>query len=122
MRTLNRQLVTLSRVVLHPAYRGAGLAALFVRRSCELSRWRWIETLAEMGHWNPFFEKAGFVRVGVTRNASNSLAKHSTFYRDCSKRHGKQTLVSQETHEKSRYAEPVYYIFDNRNREGTGFR
>ena len=114
MRTLNRQLVTLSRVVMHPTYRGAGLSALFIRRSCELCSWPWIETLAQMGHMNPFFEKAGFLRVGVTRHASHSIEGHSAIYGNRSGRHGKKRLVSKETHEKSRFAEPVYYIFDNR--------
>jgi len=117
IRTLNRQLVTLSRVVLHPTYRGAGLAAAFIRRSCELCEWPWIEALAQMGHMNPFFEKAGFVRVGVTRHASQSIQGHSAIYGNRSGRHGKKSLVSKETHEKSRYAEPVYYIFDNKNRK-----
>src|SRR5690606_15039938 len=53
MRTLNRQLVTLSRVVLHPTLRGAGIAQQFVRRCCELCPYPWIETLTEMGHFNP---------------------------------------------------------------------
>ena len=36
MLALNQQLVTLQRVVIHPMYRGAGLASAFVRRACEL--------------------------------------------------------------------------------------
>ena len=27
----------------------------------------WVETLSAMGHANPFFERAGFVRVGAAR-------------------------------------------------------
>ncbi|MBX7105174.1 MAG: hypothetical protein K1X57_13920 [Gemmataceae bacterium] len=61
---LTRQLWTLSRVVLHPTYRGAGIAAAFVRRACELCPVPWIEALAVMGRVNPFFEKAGFTRTG----------------------------------------------------------
>src|SRR5205823_14593321 len=64
---LNRQLWLLSRVVLHPTYRGAGIAAAFIRRACETCPVPWIETLSAMGHVNPFFERAGFVRVGVVR-------------------------------------------------------
>lgn len=112
-RALNRQLVMLSRVVLHPAYRGAGIAALFVRRSCEMCPRPWIETQAQMGWINPFFEKAGFVRVGHVAAKDRPRAAHSGIYGGC-KRHGQETLVSKETHDKSRFAEPVYYIFDNR--------
>lgn len=116
IQTLNRQLVTLSRVVIHPAYRGAGVAAAFIRRSCETCSWPWIETLAQMGHMNPFFEKAGFQRVGVTVTKSHSIEGHSAIYGGRRNKHGKQRLVSKETFEKSRYSEPVYYIFDNRSR------
>jgi hypothetical protein len=114
LQALNRQLVMLSRVVLHPTYRGAGLAAAFVRAACRASRWPWIETLAEMGHLHPFFEHAGFVRVGVSRKSSTTHAGHSAIWGARRDRQGRQRLVSQETYEKSRYSEPVYYIFDNR--------
>ena len=60
-----------------------------------------------MGHMNPFFEKAGFLRVGVTRHASHSIVGHSAIYGNRSGRHGKTRLVSKETHEKSRFAEPT---------------
>ena len=62
---LNEQLWLLARVVLHPTYRGAGIAAAFVRRACETCPVPWVETLSAMGQANPFFERAGFVRVGV---------------------------------------------------------
>jgi GNAT superfamily N-acetyltransferase len=119
LQALNRQLVTLSRVVLHPTYRGAGIAASFIRESCRSCPWPWIETLAEMGRLNPFFERAGFRRVGGSLGSDRdtgkrSRAKHSAIYgggRDGKKR---SRLVSAETHAKSRYAEPVYFVFDNR--------
>ncbi|WP_166830539.1 hypothetical protein [Thalassoroseus pseudoceratinae] len=112
LRALNSQLVTLSRVVLHPSYRGAGLAAWFIRESCRACPWPWIETLAQMGHLNPFFEKAGFVRVGVTQSKNQSRRGHSAIYGG--NRNG-QTKISHETHEKSRHSQPVYYVFDNRS-------
>jgi GNAT superfamily N-acetyltransferase len=64
---LNEKLWLLQRVVLHPAYRGAGIAAAFVRRACELCPADWVETLSVMGHANPVFERAGFTRVGAAR-------------------------------------------------------
>ena len=67
-----------------------------------------------MGHINPFFEKAGFTRVGVTRSASRSIEGHSAIWGCGSRKHGQKRLVSKETFEKSRYSEPVYYVFDNR--------
>lgn len=86
---LTPQLWVLARVVLHPTYRGAGLAGPFVRRACELCPVPWIEALAAMGRANPFFEKAGFVRVGVIRKKRGERGE-------------------------GRFREPVYYVFDNR--------
>lgn len=114
MQVVNRQITMLSRVVLHPVWRGAGIAHRFVRRCCELSPFPWIETLTEMGHFNPFFERAGFVRVGVSDPGERSRESHSSLY-GSRQRHGRQkALLSRETFEKSRHAHPVYYIFDNR--------
>lgn len=114
---MNRQLVMLSRVVIHPTYRAAGIASMFVRRSCELCGYPWVETLTEMGHVNPFFEKAGFLRVGVCSPRSRSRRSHSTLYGG-TKKDGQKGLVTEETFRKSEYANPVYYVFDNRQRAG----
>src|SRR5437868_14139190 len=103
---MNRQLWLLSRVVLHPTYRGAGIAAAFVRRACELCPAPWIETLSAMGRINPFFERAGFVRVGVIRK---ELDNGGGAYR---------RRLSAESLAKSRFSEPVYYVFDNRRENG----
>jgi N-acetylglutamate synthase-like GNAT family acetyltransferase len=107
MGALNEQLWLLQRVVIHPTYRGAGIAADFVRRACQLCPVDWIETLTAMGHANPFFERAGFTRVGVIRRTAKS-GKHGAY--------GGKARVSAETLAKSRFSEPVYYVFDNRNR------
>ena len=120
LRLRDRQIVMLSRVVLHPAWRGAGLAADFVRASCRLCPWPWIETLTQMGHINPFFERAGFTRVGTSTGRRKqagrrtSRSQHSAIYGKRHTAHAPRRLLSPETHRKSRYAAPVYYIFDNR--------
>ena len=107
---LNEQLWLLQRVVLHPTYRGAGVAAAFVRRACELCPVDWVETLTAMGHANPFFERAGFVRVGVIRKSDRTRgATHGAYG-------SKSARVSAETLAKSRFSDPVYYVFDNRGR------
>lgn len=103
MSALNRQLWVLSRVVLHPTYRGAGIASAFVRRACETCPVAWIETLSAMGQINPFFERAGFVRVGTIRKSRRGDGRGAYGGR-----------LSAETRLKSRYSEPVYYVFDNR--------
>jgi len=107
MAAMNRQLWLLQRVVIHPTYRGAGIAARFVRRACELCPVEWIETLSAMGRVNPFFEKAGFVRVGVIRKSGQgSNGAYGS----------KRTRLSAETQAMSRFSEPVYYVLDNRDR------
>lgn len=103
---LNRQLWLLQRVVLHPTYRGAGVGAAFVRRACELCPVDWIETLSAMGRANPFFERAGFVRVGAIGRTPGSGGAQF----------GSKRRVSAETETKSRFSDPVYYVFDNRKR------
>jgi ABC-type ATPase with predicted acetyltransferase domain len=105
---LNRQLWVLSRVVLHPTYRGAGVGAAFVRQACVTCPIDWIETLSAMGHANPFFERAGFTRVGVIRKDGRGSPAGVYGGR-----------VSAETAAKSRHSEPVYYVFDNRRRGET---
>ena len=55
-----------------------------------------------MGQANPFFERAGFVRVGVIRKRRP--------------RGDRGVRVSAETAAKSRFREPVDYVFDNRGR------
>jgi GNAT superfamily N-acetyltransferase len=101
---LNEQMWLLARVVLHPTYRGAGIAAGFVRRVCATCPVPFIETLSAMGHTNPFFEHAGFVRVGVIGTKSRRAYGGQFARGSC----------SRETVEKSRFSEPVYYVFDNR--------
>jgi ABC-type lipoprotein export system ATPase subunit len=106
---LNEQLWLLARVVLHPTYRGAGIAAGFVRQACRSCPVPWVETLTAMGHANPFFERAGFTRVGVIRPSKSAKRYGGQFTAG-------QSTCSRETAEKSRYSEPVYYVFDNRRR------
>jgi len=114
---MNKQLVCLQRVVLHPAYRGAGLAAQFVKRCCEALEWPWIESLAEMGRINPFLEKAGFVRVGECRKRNESgAATQIQIYGAVGGATLKKVGLTAETIAKSRFANPAYYVFDNRKR------
>jgi len=115
LQALNRQLWLLARVVLHPTYRGAGIGSAFVRCACQSCPVDWIETLAAMGQMNPFFERAGFTRIGV-------IHKEMAIGRNC--RNGPRgaygpvnVRLSAESRRKSRSSEPVYYVFDNRGRK-----
>src|SRR5262249_10810383 len=114
IKALNAQMSTLSRGVLPPTYRGAGIGAGFVRGSWERCPFPWIETLTEMGRINPVFEKAGFIHVPVDHSQQagvKSRRGHSSIYGG-RRRDGRRILVSKETYEKSRWARPLYYIFD----------
>ncbi len=103
---LNDQVWLLQRVVLHPTYRGAGLAAAFVRRCCELCPVPWVETLAAMGRVNPFFERAGFVRVGVVARVERADGRHGAYG---GRKRGRAAAAAR-----GRYGAPAYYVFDNR--------
>lgn len=61
-RRINRDFRTIGRVIVHPAYRGAGLAVALVKEILNHAETPYVEALAVMGHVHPFFEKAGMRR------------------------------------------------------------
>ena len=81
---------------------GAGIGAGFVDAACRLCPVPWIETLSAMGRVNPFFERAGFVKVGVIPRTGKSGV------------YGRGGTLTAETRAKSQHSEPVYYVRDNR--------
>jgi hypothetical protein len=56
---LNRHFRRISRVIIEPRYRGCGLASMLVNKTMPLLNVTYIEAMAAMGNFNPFFEKAG---------------------------------------------------------------
>jgi GNAT superfamily N-acetyltransferase len=56
---VNRHVRAISRVVVHPQFRGVGLAARLVRHACDTCPTRFVEAVARMGRVHPFFEKGG---------------------------------------------------------------
>lgn len=58
-RLLNREMRCISRVVVHPQYRGLGLAVAMVRHALQTAETRYTEALAAMGAVHPFFRLAG---------------------------------------------------------------
>jgi GNAT superfamily N-acetyltransferase len=67
---LNREVECISRVVVHPMFRGCGLAVRLVRHVLRHSRYRHVEALAAMGKIHPFFELAGMRPVGLFKGPS----------------------------------------------------
>lgn len=56
---LNQELRCISRVVVHPQWRGLGLATMLVRAALDDPTTYYTESLAAMGRVHPFFERAG---------------------------------------------------------------
>ncbi len=64
---LKEELSTITRVVVHPKYRTIGLGARLVKETLPLVGTRYVEAIAVMARYNPFFEKAGMHRIAETR-------------------------------------------------------
>ena len=67
-RLINEEIARISRVVVHPKFRGIGLGAFLVRETLPLVKAKVVEVLAAMAKYNPFFEKAGMIRVDYRRD------------------------------------------------------
>lgn len=61
---LNRELIRLSRTIIHPKFRGAGLAVHMVRETLPMVGKKVVEVIATMPRYNPYLEKAGMIKVG----------------------------------------------------------
>ena len=66
---INKELRCINRVVIHPQYRGIGLAHWLVRETLTQAGTPLVEALAVMGKVNPFFEKAGMMRYEAPLSA-----------------------------------------------------
>jgi len=71
-RLINEEIARISRVVIHPKFRGIGLGEFLVRETLFKVDTRVVEVLAVMAKYNPFFEKAGMVRVGYRRDETSA--------------------------------------------------
>ena len=56
---VNRNIRCISRVIVDPRYRGAGVGTMLVRETLKRIDFPIVEAMAVMGRVNPFFEKAG---------------------------------------------------------------
>jgi len=63
LRFINQHVRTISRVIVHPQFRGLGIASLLVRRICEECPTRYVEAIAAMGEVHPLFEKGGMRKI-----------------------------------------------------------
>ncbi|MCY2925705.1 MAG: hypothetical protein NT031_09730 [Planctomycetota bacterium] len=115
---VNANFASVTRLVIAPEYRGAGLAWRFLRRAAELTPRPWIELVAEMAALVPFAEAAGFRRIGQaadrSRQSHAALAARAASGRmgHCGGKKRPETLLKYLR--RSRFSRPVHYLFDNR--------
>jgi hypothetical protein len=62
LKLINKNIRTISRVIIEPRFRSLGLAVRLVKETMPLMNVPFIEALAVMGGINPFFEKAGMTK------------------------------------------------------------
>jgi len=67
-RLINEEIARISRVIIHPKFRGIGLGEFLVKETLPMVNVKVVEVLAVMARYNPFFEKAGMRRVDYQRN------------------------------------------------------
>jgi len=62
LKLINKNIRTISRVIIEPRFRSLGLAVRLVKETMPLMDVPFVEALAVMGRANPFFEKAGLTK------------------------------------------------------------
>jgi hypothetical protein len=70
LKLINKNIRTISRVIVEPRFRSLGLAVRLVRETMPIMGVPFVEALAVMGRVNPFFEKAGLTRYDAPVSAS----------------------------------------------------
>jgi ABC-type ATPase with predicted acetyltransferase domain len=78
-RLINDEIARISRVVIHPKFRGIGLGAFLVTETLHKVDAKVVEVLAVMAKCNPFFEKAGMLRVDYRRDETGLDCKIKRF-------------------------------------------
>jgi ABC-type ATPase with predicted acetyltransferase domain len=70
---LQKQISTITRVITHPKYRTIGLGTKLVQDTLNKAKTPYVETLAVMAKYNPFFEKAGMQKIMESKPNKNVL-------------------------------------------------
>lgn len=68
---INEEIARISRVVIHPKFRGIGLGEFLVKETLSKVDAKVVEVLAVMARYNPFFERAGMLRVDYGRDETS---------------------------------------------------
>ncbi len=64
---LQKKMSIISRVIVHPKYRSIGLGEKIVKETLPQAGTPYVETVAVMAKYNPFFEKAGMTRIAESK-------------------------------------------------------
>lgn len=67
LQQLQKEVSTITRVIIHPKYRTIGLGTKIVKETLPLAGTPYVETLAVMAKYNPFFEKAGMQKIAESK-------------------------------------------------------
>jgi len=78
-RLINEEIARITRVIIHPKFRGIGLGAFLVRETMPKVDAKVVEVLAVMAKYNPFFERAGMIRVDYKRDEVSEEKKIRRF-------------------------------------------
>lgn len=70
---LQNEVSSISRVVVHPKYRSVGLGVKLVKETLPMVGTTFVEALAVMAKYNPFFEKAGMQKIAESKPSVNLL-------------------------------------------------
>ncbi len=105
MQLVNNNIRTISRVVIEPRYRALGLSYQLVKETMPMLNMPYIEALAVMGKVNPFFEKAGMIKLQAPeslrsvklRTALSTIGIEDADLVDIEKTHNKLQSLNQQT-------------------------
>ncbi|MCP8314996.1 MAG: hypothetical protein H3Z53_11610, partial [archaeon] len=75
MAIINRDFLRIWRVIVLPKYRSIGLGVKLVKDTLPLVNVPYVETIAIMAKYNPFFEKAGMIRIDAPETDIDRLYK-----------------------------------------------
>ncbi|MEM3011543.1 MAG: ATP-binding cassette domain-containing protein [Candidatus Bathyarchaeia archaeon] len=73
LQQLNKNFSLISRVILHPKYRTIGLGAKLVKETLPKAGTPYVEAVAVMAKYNPFFEKAGMKKITIQKPHPTNL-------------------------------------------------
>jgi len=76
---INEEIARISRIIIHPKFRGIGLGEFLVKETLTRVNAKVVEVLAVMARFNPFFEKAGMLRVDYERSKNATDKKIQEF-------------------------------------------